>query len=80
MGNKRKKTYSICGAHYDHEVGGGYNHVFWRKQQQGKKTYTNNLESGKLLGMAVSMYHLYGIQDAMLCQCDELDSVHHLCS
>jgi len=54
--------------------------MFWRKQQQGKKTYTNNLDSGKLLGMAVAMYHLYGIQDAMLCQCDELDSVHHLCS
>jgi hypothetical protein len=42
------------------------------------KRHTNNLESGKLLGMAASMYLLYGIRDALLCQCDELDSMHHV--
>jgi len=51
-----EKTNSICRAHI-------YNYA---THQQMKKTYTNNLESGKLLGMAASMYPLYGIRDAML--------------
>jgi hypothetical protein len=49
MGNKRRKrsilfvglTMTMRGPR------GGYNYMFWRTHQQGKKTYTNTLKSGK---------------------------------
>jgi hypothetical protein len=57
----------ICGAHFDVTLTGGHNNTFLaHTHQQGKMTYTSNMESEKLLlVMVASMYSLYGQQDVM---------------